>query len=195
MGTAKIELGKARELADRIAAHISPAMARCEVAGSVRRSKPVVGDIEIVGLPADGERLVRLLGEVGQPIKPGVPGVVPWDLKADAKYMRLHLPELGCNLDLFNAHELNWGGLLLMRTGSGVDPKGNSFMGFTPGIFSYWKKLSGGGRMVGCQPQRPDGELLPLCEEEDFFDLLGMGFVPPEERVSKAVIKKYVREG
>jgi DNA polymerase/3'-5' exonuclease PolX len=47
--------------------------------------------------------------------------------------------------------------------------------------------------MVGCQPQRPDGELLPLREEQDFFDLLSMGFVPPEERVSKAVIKKYAR--
>jgi DNA polymerase/3'-5' exonuclease PolX len=193
MGTAKIELSKARQLADRIATHISPGMARCEVAGSVRREKPVVGDIELVGLPADGELLCRLLSEVGQPIKPGVPGVVPWPLKPDAKYMRLHLPELGCNLDLFNAHELNWGGLLLMRTGSGVDPKGNSFNGFTPGIFSRFKKLSGGGRMVGCQPTMPTGEKISLKEEQDFFDLLGLEFIPPARRVSKAVIKEYTR--
>jgi DNA polymerase/3'-5' exonuclease PolX len=193
MGTAKVELEEARKLAESIRAHITPAMARCEVAGSVRREKPEVGDIELVGLPADGELLCRLLSEVGQPIKPGVPGVVPWPLKPDAKYMRLHLPELGCNLDLFNAHELNWGGLLLMRTGSGVDPRGNAFNGFTPGCFSRWKKLSGGGRMVGCQPQRPDGELLPLREEADFFDLLGLDFIPPPRRLSRAVIKEYVR--
>ena len=132
MGTAKVDLLKAEELANKIVKHISPAMVRCQVAGSVRRKKPVVGDIEIVGLPADGEELVRLLGEVGTPIKPGVPGVVPWPLKPSGKYMRLHLPEIGCNLDLFNAHELNWGGVLLMRTGSGVDAKGNTFNGFTP---------------------------------------------------------------
>lgn len=194
MGTAKVDLLKAEELANKIVKHISPAMVRCQVAGSVRRKKPVVGDIEIVGLPADGEELVRLLGEVGTPIKPGVPGVVPWPLKPSGKYMRLHLPEIGCNLDLFNAHELNWGGVLLMRTGSGVDAKGNTFNGFTPGIFSRWKKMSGGGRMIGCQPTRPSGEQLPLREEQDFFDLLGLDFIPPHERVDRRVIKRYVRQ-
>lgn len=193
MGTAKVELEEARKLAESIKAHITPAMARCEVAGSVRREKPEVGDIELVGLPADGELLCRLLSEVGQPIKPGVPGVVPWPLKPDAKYMRLHLPELECNLDLFLASELNWGGLLLMRTGSGVGPRGNAFNGFTPGCFSRWKKLSGGGRMVGCRPMRPGGELLSLREETDFFDLLELDFIPPALRTSRAVIKEFIR--
>jgi DNA polymerase/3'-5' exonuclease PolX len=193
MGTARVQLDAAREAAERIVSHISPAAVRCVVAGSVRREKPEVGDIEVVAQPADGERLIRLLGEVGQSIKPGVPGVVPWPLKPDAKYMRLHLPELECNLDLFLASELNWGGLLLMRTGSGVGPRGNAFNGFTPGCFSRFKKLSGGGRMVGCRPMRPNGELLPLREETDFFDLLELDFIPPALRTSRAVIKEFIR--
>lgn len=192
MGIGKIDLAQAQEVAQRVLSHILPAMDRVEVAGSVRRSKPEVGDIELVGIPGDRQRLIDLLGHVGLHIKPGVPGAVPWDPKIDAKYMRLRLVE-GMNLDLFLATPENWGGLLLMRTGSGVDAKGNSFMGFTPGVFSRWKKLSGGGRMVGCQPQRPSGELLPLREEADFFDLLELDFIPPEQRVDRRVINRYVR--
>lgn len=193
MGTAKVDLKQAEACAKRIIQHIRPAMERCQVAGSIRRKKPTVGDIEIVGLPSNPTLLVKLLAEVGQPIKPGVPGVQPWPLKPEAKYMRLRIPELNCNLDLFNAHELNWGGILMMRTGSGADPKGNSFMGFVPGMFSRFKKLSGGGRMVGCQPRLPNGELLPLREEQDFFDLLEMRSIPPEKRIDRRVIKEYVK--
>lgn len=192
MGIGKIELSEAQGVAQRVLKHISPAMERIEVAGSIRRGKPVVGDIELVGIPSNRARLIRLLGETGAHIKPGVPGAVPWDPKEDAKYMRVRLTE-GMNLDLFLASHENWGGLYLMRTGGATGPDGSSFSGFVPGMFGRWKKLSGGGRMTGCQPTTKDGEQLPLREEQDFFDLLGMGFVPPEERVSKAVIKKYVR--
>lgn len=183
---------EAAPLAQRIVDHIKPAMHRVEIAGSVRRMKETVGDIEIVGTPGDREKLIALLKDIGQHIKPGVPGVVPWAPKVDSKYFRVHLNE-GLNLDLFASTSSNFGGLFLMRTGSGSGPDGNSFMGFTPGIFSRWKKVSGGGRMTGCQPTTLEGIQLDVPEEQDFFDLLGMNFVPPEERVSKKVIKNYVR--
>lgn len=183
---------EALPLAQRIADHIRPAMERVEIAGSVRRKKETVGDIELVGTPCDRQRLIELLKDIGQHIKPGVPGTVPWAPKVESKYLRVRLTE-GLNLDLFLSHPDNFGGLFLMRTGSGSGPDGNSFNGFTPGIFSRWKKVSKGGRMVGCQPTTVEGLSIPLAEEQDFFDLLGMDFVPPEERVSKNVIKKYVK--
>lgn len=182
--------GEALPLATKIVDHIRSAMERVEIAGSVRRKKENVGDIEIVGTPADRVKLISLLRDIGSHIKPGVPGVVPWEPKVESKYLRVRLNE-EINLDLFLSHPDNFGGLFLMRTGSGSGPDGNSFNGFTPGIFSRWKKLSKGGMMVGCQPTTPDGVSIPLPEEKDFFDLLGMNFVPPEERVSKNVIKKY----
>jgi len=192
MGIGKIELAEARRIADKVVDHIFASMARVEVAGSIRRQKPVVGDIEIVGIPGNREKLIKLLEEVGQHIKPGVPGVVPWSPKVSAKYLRVRLEE-GMNLDVFLGTPENWGGLFMMRTGSGVGPTGNSFDGFIPGVFKRWKTLSGGGRMTDCMPTMPDGTQLWIPEEQDFFDLLEMDFVPPEQRTSKNVIKKYIK--
>ena len=192
MGIGKIDLDQAAGIAQDIITHVRPSMSRIEVAGSIRRRKPVVGDIELVALPSDRERMVELLGDMGQFIKPGVPGAIPWDPNPDAKYLRMRLPS-GANLDVFIASELNWGGLYLMRTGGAVGPDGKAFSGFVPGMFARWKKVSGGGRMTGAQPTTTEGIQLPLLEEQDFFDLLKMDFVPPEERGDRKAIKKYAR--
>lgn len=192
MGIGKIELALAESIANKVKDYISPAMARVEVAGSIRRRKEIVGDIEICGIPSDREKLIQLLGDIGQHIKPGVPGAVPWVPKVAAKYLRLRLEE-GMNLDVFLATPENWGGLYMMRTGSGAGPDGNSFNGFIPGIFGRWKKISGGGRMTDCMPTTTEGEQIHIPEEQDFFDLLGMNFVPPEERISRKVIKNYIK--
>lgn len=192
MGIGKIVLNEAESIANKVRNHILPAMDRVEVAGSIRRQKEVVGDIEICGIPGDRARLIDLLAEVGQHIKPGVPGAVPWTPKVDAKYLRVRLTE-GMNLDVFLGTPENWGGLFMMRTGSGASPDGNTFHGFIPGIFGRWKKMSGGGRMTDCMPTMPTGEQLWIPEEQDFFDLLEMNFVPPQERIAKGAIKKYAR--
>ena len=47
--------------------------------------------------------------------------------------------------------------------------------------------------MTDAMPTMPTGEQLWVPEEQDFFDLLEMDFVPPQERVDHRVIKKYVR--
>ena len=193
MGIGKIDLGVAESIANKVRDHISPVMDRVEVAGSIRRRKEVVGDIEICGIPGDREKLIQLLGDIGQHIKPGVPGAVPWVPKVEAKYLRLRLEE-GMNLDVFLGTQQNWGGLYMMRTGSGSSPDGNTFNGFIPGIFGRFKKLSGGGRMTDCMPTMPTGEQLWVSEEQDFFDILEMDFVPPQERISKGAIKKYARQ-
>lgn len=193
MGIGKIELSEASIIANKVRNHIAPAMDRIEVAGSIRRQKPIVGDIELVAIVADREKLLKLVGDVGQTIKPSVPGVIPWTPKPESRYIRVRLEE-GMNLDLFIANPDNWGGLFLMRTGSASGSDGNAFNGFVPGCFSRWKKLSGGGRMTEVMPTMPDGTQLPVYEEQDFFDLLEMDFVPPVERTARAVIKKYVRQ-
>lgn len=193
MGIGKIEFFEAKSIADNLLRHLTPATDRIEIAGSIRREKQVVGDIELVLLTSDQEKLIKLIGDIGQTIKPGVPGVIPWTPKIDAKYIRVRLDQ-GMNLDVFVAKPENWGGLFLMRTGSAAGPDGNAFNGFVPGMFSRFKKLSGGGRMTDVMPTMPDGTQLPLYEESDFFDLLEMDFVPPVERTGRNVIKKYVRQ-
>ena len=192
MGIGKIDLSVAQKIADDILNHLQPALSRGEVAGSIRREKPVVGDLEIVAISDQREKLLQLIGDIGQTIKPGVPDVIPWSPKLDAKYIRVRVKE-GMNLDLFMASPQNWGGLFMMRTGSGIGPDGNSFNGFIPGIFSRWKKLSDGGRMTDCMPTMPTGEQLWVPEEQDFFDMLEMKFVPPALRVDRKSIKKFLQ--
>ena len=187
-----MELALAKNIAQSLCDLIEPAVSRSEVAGSIRRKKPEVKDIEIVARVHDYDLLYKKLSEVGHFIKPSVPDIIDWQFKPGAKYVRMLLSE-GIKLDLFVASNENWGCLYLMRTGGAVGKDGNSFNGFVPGMFSRWKKLSGGGKMQGCLPTRLDGTVVSCPEEQDFFDLLDMNFVPPEERVDKRVIKNYVK--
>jgi len=187
-----MELATAHNIATELVKLASPACSRIEIAGSIRRAKPNVKDIELVAIVKDYDALYTNLVSAGKFIKPGVPDIIEWAPKADAKYVRMLIND-SIKLDLFVAHEENWGPLYMMRTGGAVGSDGNAFNGFVPGMFARWKKLSGGGKMVGCMPTMPDGLQLVCAEEQDFFDLLEMNFVPPEERVDRKVIKKYLK--
>lgn len=187
-----MELALAQNIAKDLVELARPACSRIEIAGSIRRLKSNVKDIELVAIVEDYTSLYERLSQAGRFIKPSVPDIIDWDPKPDAKYVRMLLNQ-EIKLDLFVAHPENWGPLFMMRTGGAVGADGNPFNGFVPGVFSRWKKMSGGGKMVGCMPTMPDGLQLVCPEEQDFFDLLEMNFVPPEERVDRKVIKKYLK--
>ncbi len=183
-----MRLEEARVIADRLADAVRPAVRRVEVAGSVRRKKPVVKDIELVAVVSDYDELYRRLAPHGRFIKPGVPDVVDWPPKKGAKYVRMFLNE-DVKLDLFIANRDNWGGIMVLRTGSGVGPDGNVYTGFGPAMLARWKRVSKGGKMSGGQPMLPDGTLIPVPEEEDFFRLCEAQWVPPEERIDSKAVK------
>jgi len=134
---------------------------RIEIAGSIRREKPEVKDIEIVCIPQD---LTGFSAEVNKLQK--VKG------KPSGKYTQRILPE-GIKLDLFIANEKNWGLIFAIRTGSAD--------------FSH-KILACGWVKKGCHSK--DGKLsdkqgreIILREEEDLFDFIGIPFVEPRLRV------------
>lgn len=183
-----MELIQARHIADRLVRVINDSASRVEVAGSVRRRKANVKDIEVVAIVRDYARLYNDLAAHGRFIKPGVPDIIDWPPKHGAKYVRMLLND-GIKLDLFIANPDNWGALLCMRTGSATDTNGSVFGGFIPAMFKRWKKVSGGGKMSGCQPMMPDGTLLSVPEERDFFELCGIEWVEPELRLDAKAIK------
>lgn len=183
-----MDLKKAFVIASRLVNLASPACSRVEIAGSIRREKPDVKDIELVAIVNDYVTLFERLKSAGKFIKPGVPEVIEWAPKPNAKYVRMMLLE-GIKLDLFIANPDNWGALYCMRTGSGVGPDGNPFSGFVPQMFKQWKKVSGGGRMSGCQPTMPDGLQLSTPEEIDFFELCGVEWVEPKCRLDRKAVK------
>lgn len=182
-----MELFQAKQIADEIVSAILPACQRAHVAGSIRRQKPSVKDVEVVAIVKDYDDLYRRLAQFGRFIKPGVPDVIDWPPKSKAKYVRMLLTQ-DVKMDLFVASPENWGGIFTMRTGSGIGP--DKTMGFVPGVFSAWKKKSGGGRMRNCMPTTPDRVSIPVPEEEDFFRVCGVKWIPPEERVSARSVKR-----
>ena len=131
------------------------------IAGSIRRERSFINDIEIVAVPAikgymDMVNLVRSWKKVkGDPSE---------------KYTRRILPE-GVNLDLFFANEANLGCILLIRTGSAQYSKW--MMGIVCRRHGY--------RMQGGYLWK-DGVTVPVPDEETFYKLMKMPFVEPKLR-------------
>ena len=160
-----MELYKALQIAEKVKAQLAPHCERIEIAGSIRRKKPDVGDIEIVAIPKPYD--------IGL-FESGIATIVKqWEkVKGElpCKYTQRILPE-GIKLDLFFAEHDNWGNILAIRTGSAE---------YSHRTLAYeW--VSQGYKSEGGYLFRY-GERIAVREEEDLFKLLGMSFVEPEQR-------------
>lgn len=102
-----MELGRAKTIAAEVIKRLSPYCSRIEVAGSIRREKTQVRDIDIVLIPADHWNLEREVLALAQPFKPTLSGV---------KLKRFNYN--GVQTDLYYATWETWATLLLIRTGS-----------------------------------------------------------------------------
>jgi len=165
-------LNQATQIAERILAELSPHCERIEIAGSIRRRKPEVGDIEIVCIPKTYETGMFLGGDTV--IDPEFCALVNrWPAvkgKSTGKYTQRRIPE-GINLDLFMVRPENWGLIYAIRTGSAE--------------YSH-RVLATGWCRAGYHSM--DGILvkgfhkIPVREERDLFDLIGLAWSDPWER-------------
>lgn len=186
---------EAKAIADDLVSMMSPHCHRIEIAGSIRRARQDVKDIELVAIPkwevrpgndlplfgGEPER-VNLLHEwaelVTRPegglhdyvrwIKPGIHLVLPWPPKPEGKYWRA-LVGRRIKLDLFLATRDNWGIILAIRTRSAE---------FSQALMTYAKHKTcyhvEGGHLRDRQ-----GTALETSEERDVFDALGLDWVEP----------------
>lgn len=106
-------LAEALGIASSIVAELKPYCKRIEIAGSIRRQRPTIGDIEIVCLPAPYDALplfrsgISSVVEQWRPVK----GLLP------CRYtQRLH--PSGMKVDLFMPDPAGFGLQLAIRTGS-----------------------------------------------------------------------------
>jgi len=160
-----MKLEEAQVIADKIKAELAPHCERIEIAGSIRRKKPDVGDIEIVVIPKPYniglfESGIATIVKQWKKVKGELP----------CKYTQRILPE-GIKLDLFFAEPDNWGLIYAIRTGS-ADYSHLE-------LASNWSSM--GYKSVGGYLFR-DGERVAVREEEDLFKLLHMPYVEPEQR-------------
>ncbi len=185
-------LRAAEAIAAAIVADLEPFCERIQVAGSIRRRKETVGDIEIVAIPR-----YEPAGLFGDLLDDPLQVNALWAHLHDAsdryrfvlgdnpngRYHRLVLPAHdGLQLDLFLAQPDNWGWILLMRTGS---------KDFSASVLTEWKRRQGFGE---ARPGSVDGRLVdrtgnvvPTPDEETVFVLLGRAVIPPEHRTDEAL--------
>ena len=189
-------LSDAYELAFHILDTLIPYCEKIHIAGSVRREKKEVGDIEIVCQPKItvlkdmfgwDEGIIRNLDfinaieNLGEIIKG----------KIDGKYIQIRLPE-GINLDLFMPNVNDYYRQLAIRTGSAdysrnIIARGWRKMGFVGTKDGLRKKEdcknTGSSEKPIWKCINPNPYLPPVWEsEEHFFQWIGIKYLPPNER-------------
>lgn len=189
-----LSLREAREVAATLIEALRPYCERVEVAGSIRRGKPFVNDIEIVCVPrtllvetVKPEDLFSDAVEVAETNRVRVPGFVntvhEWQLKSldtclqektfgdpwKGKYVKFNLVT-GTQVDLFITTPEQWGYIFTIRTGSAD---------FMKMIAGRWVKL--GYKGIDGELTR-GGTTYQFPEEADLFGTLGLRVPPPQDR-------------
>lgn len=113
-----IPIAAAISAAERIAGRLAPLCRRIVIAGSIRRRRPMVNDIDLVIETDDREAVIRAVKDRGGIV---ITGDSP---KAENTITRLGEYQLDLfftrprSTDLFDTRPCNFGSILLLRTGS-----------------------------------------------------------------------------
>ncbi len=168
----RIPLDEAERIARKYADMLTPYCERIEIAGSIRRRKAEVGDIEIVAEPLP---IMDLFGASNghRDITLPLPAI-----KSGQRYKQYALPE-GINLDLFIVlPPAQWGVIFALRTGGAEFSRklvtSKKYGGYLPSLYII---------RDGAVRRQDTGEVVPTPEESDFFALLGLDFISPQERL------------
>jgi DNA polymerase/3'-5' exonuclease PolX len=191
-----MKLDIARRLASEITRRIRPHCDRFEIAGSIRRCKPDVKDIEIVCVPKSFTSSSALFG--GKDITKRSDGFVREvnkfkKIKGDARegrYMQREfeiekedfpaIEERNIIIDIFTATPSSWGSQFLIRTGDRDFSK--LFMGTILPRHGY--RADSGFVWKG-------NDVVNLPEERDVFALVGIPFIEPHLRTAES-LQKYL---
>jgi DNA polymerase/3'-5' exonuclease PolX len=175
-----MEFAKAKRIADRLVEIFAPHSDIINIAGSVRRKKPEVKDIELVVLP-------RVMGGIETAIAAVADTIVKG--KPNGRYMQILLKGgVGLKLDLFMPAMADYYRQYAMRTGS-ADYSAKVLAG-------GWRRIGWCGTDKGMRKTadcimekgkwkciKLDAELPPAWQsEEEFFDWIKVKWVEPEIR-------------
>jgi len=154
-----MELAYAQKLAEQIVEQIRSYCERIEVAGSIRRKKSEVRDIDLVLIPKP-LLWYRIIATLQRNMDAKV-------VKRGDSIAQLTIKDV--NVDLYSATEQTCGALLLIRTGSAEHNIKLSKRALSMGM-----KLTHSGLTK-------DGKVIASTEKE-IFEALGLNYVEPQER-------------
>lgn len=166
-----MKLADADKLAGRIAAEIGPFCERIEVAGSIRRRRAWVNDIDLVVLPA-ANRLPALRHRILERTTPVTDGPMQMITRLSNGVQLDVFFAQPDQRDLLEVKPSNFGSLLLCRTGSAahniflVEHAKEMGLRWNP----YWGVFDG------------HGNNLAAATELEIFRALKLEFIPPERR-------------
>jgi len=158
-----MRLEQARQIANNIKKILTPYCDRIEIAGSIRRRKPIVHDIDIVLIEKPESALIipSLLATIGAITLNG------------SKIKRLHYGDADINIDIYTATPASWSTLLLIRTGS----KENNIRLATIAKRKGWQLKANGDGLFNNHGDRITGDT-----EESIFQVLGLPYQEPHDR-------------
>ena len=166
-------LEQAKRIADEVISKLRPHCERIEVAGSIRRGKSWVRDIDLVCIPISQGQFIAALRQLG-PFKVGGQSIIRVDYH-------------GASLDVYIAKPETWATLLLIRTGSAAHnvmlcklakSKGMKLHADGSGLFRFGGMIATDGAADGSLEEiRIAGDT-----EESIFTALGLKYKKPEER-------------
>jgi len=159
-----MKLEEAGALADRIVFDIAHLCDKIQVAGSIRRKRPTVHDIDIVLIPKAAWDWTTIISRLKNTMNMTV-------IRAGPELATLGFKDVDLPVDIYRARPATWGVLLLVRTGS----KNHNIM-----LCSRAQRM---GLMLSAKEGViKDGKVIASRSEEEIFKALGQEFVDPEER-------------
>lgn len=176
-------LENARQIAAKYLADLQPHCSRIEIAGSIRRGKALINDLEIVAIPLFDPAPLDLFGAPAGKSTSRVDDAmhslaVSWGavfLKNGPKYKKLQMAE-GICLDLFLVTPpAHWGVIYTLRTGSWrfsnqlVTPRRSHTKENRPGLLPSWAQVEDGQVM-----HRESKQIYPMPDEGDFLEFCGL---------------------
>lgn len=176
-----MQLHEAKQIANWCLYHLKPHCHRLEIAGSIRREKPEVKDIEIVCIPKKVQSFTETRGDLFTPptktpiLTPStgfIEQICAWKkVKGDpkGKYTKRELPN-GAILDLFICTPENWGLIFFIRTGSADYSK------------QMMKRLQAKGYKSDHGQMYRHGVPVDCREERDVFEMAQKAFIIPKFR-------------
>jgi DNA polymerase (family 10) len=156
-----MQLERAKGIANECVEKLRPYCEKIAIAGSIRRLKPLVNDIDLVLIPSNQGQVAYQLAQMGKNKMNG-----PKIVRVAMGFTK------GIDLDVYIATPETWATLLLIRTGSADHNHRLCMKALNMGM-----KLHADGRGLF-----KGDECIASESEEAIFQGLGMPFKRPEER-------------